>query len=106
MGKRVGINVSVTKLIDDNPDVKKELLLGAFLTDSSIPVAIVDGAINGFNLKADRFYQYGRDKYVEGLPGSASFSNEAPVKAKRDAVIDVLETIEGEFTACHDCAFK
>lgn len=96
MGERVGVNVSVTKMIEGTPDVLKELLLGAFITDDSIPVAIVDGAANGFNKNCERFYHYGRDHYTEGLPGRATFSAEAPTLAKRDDVITVLEGIEGE----------
>jgi len=96
MGERVGVNVAVTKLITGAPDLLKQTLAGALLTDDSIPSAIVEGAAHGFNGKCIDFYNYGKNYFTEGLPGNATFVSTVPAKANRAAVITVLEGLVGE----------
>ncbi len=96
MGQRVAINVAVNRLIDDYPDILKETLLSALITDESIPVKIVEGANNSFNKNARNFYSYGERRYVEGLPGRSTFDSGKPTQDKRDAVIDVISAQVGE----------
>ena len=84
--------VSRTLLVKNKPDLIKDSIIGAVLTDRSISGSIIAELLGGFVARVDRFYRYGRDTYVRGLPSSTGYSN----GSNEQGVKDLLDILHGE----------
>lgn len=69
---------SVTKLVNDVPDILANTVLNAVVGNVDVSRSILSTAMYGFGYGAGtKFYNYGRDSYVNGLPVS-QFVREIP----------------------------
>lgn len=86
------VATSVTKLLDEYPNVIKNAVLQAVLTNGSIAESLISAQLNGYNLKADRYLNYGRTTFTNKLPeGNTSF-----LEIDIGLLANILEAIEGE----------
>ncbi len=69
MGTKIYASTTTAPLYEkfDNP-VSKAVQSAVFKGNKRILTSLVEEAINGIHLNMQRFYEYGRDKYVLGLP--------------------------------------
>ena len=67
----VTTSVSVTQLITEVPDVVAESIMNSVLTDKDITSNLLADLNYGFNHNMQRFINYGRQSYINGLPLTA-----------------------------------
>lgn len=65
---RTYISTETLKLMEDTPDIMKQSVIDAVLGNKDIAGAMIDTTLNAFNSDAKQYYEFGRDKYVNGLP--------------------------------------
>lgn len=54
--------------MEDTPDIMKQCVIDAVLGNKDIAGAMIDTTLNAFNSDARQYYEFGRDKYINGLP--------------------------------------
>jgi hypothetical protein len=62
------VGTSATKLLENNNTGVTDSVLDAVRNGKDVTNAILLGALTGHSSKATRFYNYGRDFYIHGLP--------------------------------------
>ena len=65
-------NVSSSKLIAEEPDLINEAVLYALLNDESVSDHVVAANLAGIERRLERYLEYGRTTYVNGLPSSTT----------------------------------
>lgn len=86
--KVYSVGTSATKLLQSNDDGLTNAILDSILNSKDTTNSILINKLTGHGSKVQRYYQYGRDNYVYGLPNGTGLNfafNEASIN-------DVLET--------------
>ena len=87
----VSVATSVTPLILEGRDPIEDAVLNAVLNDNNIAENLAKTYLGGIHISADRFYTYGRDRYVNGLPEGATRYASIDYAALKAAVTDVAQ---------------
>ena len=66
--KKTYVAAQTMSMIENTPDTVKDSVITSILKSRDIGPDIVSNYLNGIYPKALRYYSYGRDKYVHGLP--------------------------------------
>lgn len=87
------VDTSTTRLIEkDLPDRTKQAITSAVVTNESIPDTLLSNYQNGIYSKTKKYFNYGRDRYIFGLPEAKS----ATLQPDTDEVKRLLELLIGE----------
>lgn len=92
----LAVGVSSTKLIETNPSDLTEAVKKALLNTSSVPNAVFNTARHGFSGQFIKYYNYGKDHFVNGLPEVRAYT---PARGNTDSLKQTLiqvETSRGE----------
>lgn len=92
--KRTYVGTSVSRVIKDNllPDALKSGLTKALMGNEDIPETMVESLIGSIGIRAEQMYEYGRTKYVHGLP-SGQFLAAVDGKDEVTAIISAAEGV-------------
>lgn len=66
--KKTYVNAQTMSMIENTPNTVQDSVVTSILKSRDIAPDIVSNYLNGIYPKALRYYSYGRDKYVHGLP--------------------------------------
>lgn len=97
------VGTSVSRLVEDKriPDSVKTGVLKALFQDGDTPSYIMEEVVASIGIRADRYYRYGRDKYVHGLPSGQRLSSTRGV----DQVTAILSALHGSKASVEYCHF-
>lgn len=92
--KRTYVGTSVSRVIEDKllPDALKSGLTKALMGNEDIPETMVESLIGSVGIRAEQMYEYGRTKYVHGLP-SGQFLAAVDGKDEVTAIISAAEGV-------------
>jgi len=68
MPTQIDVSLSVTKLIEESPNVIRDAIFGAVLADEDISDAVREAAEGGMFIAANRFYNYGVSSVTQRVP--------------------------------------
>lgn len=97
MPTEISIGTSAASLLDlsEKPTPLKDAVLKAVLHGESIPKHLINVTTNSIHAKAQRYYEYGRDTYVNGLPTDVALTEEYN-EIQDIQIINTIAALEGE----------
>jgi hypothetical protein len=84
------VDTSTTRLVEkDLPDRNKQAVTSAIVNNNSIPDNILSNIQNGIYSKTKKYFNYGRDRYIFGLPEAKSTTLQ-PDNAEVQRLLELL----------------
>ena len=95
MATEIAVSIISVPLVEDAPNAAADSALRATLQDRDITDLILETNLYGFSTASERYFNYGRDTFTNGLPeGTLSYG-----VTSQENVQKVLSTIAGEEVA-------
>jgi hypothetical protein len=83
---KITTGVVTAKLMEDKPQFIKDVVLSSTLTSTNIAANIQQNLLTGFSSRVEAFYQYGKTRFVNGLPEGTATNTRVDVGAVRNAI--------------------
>ncbi|AYA64332.1 hypothetical protein [Alteromonas sp. RKMC-009] len=91
MGYVISASTSTVPLYDEYPEPALEAIHSAIFSGDAIRTTVIDRAMNGMNKAIEKYYQYGKTSYVNGVPKTVYTGR----TANESSLIEFLTGVEG-----------